>query len=464
MIIDNIQNILNINYDIIIIGSGPAGISVVLNLKESNLKTLIIEAGNLDPSLQVENFLSGKVLNDKYPKLEYLRARQFGGTSSLWGGNCNLMEDTDFNNWPINKTDLDRYINPAKKILNLKKKFFSEEIDKNIDILNLQWSNVNFLNYLDFFKDSKNHDLILNTSFLHFNGKNGMIKSATVFNSKKYILKSKKFILACGGIENSRLLEWSRKKNRNLINSQMPIGKYFMDHPYYHVGSGVIKVNKLKLLLKEKVPELNLILECERSLHLSPSKNFLKFEEIKDLKLQLKFKDLSNSFKRQLICVAPKYFQSLILKGELKDLSEIEIYVIHEQKPYINNRIELDNLDDPYGTPKIKLNWNFPEENFSYLEKFLIELSKFFIKYDLGRLSIENYKTKNIILGNHQLGGTRIGINSSDSVVDRNLKVHEIKNLYISGSSVFRTGSHAHPTFTIVQLSSRLADHLKNIN
>lgn len=205
-------------------------------------------------------------------------------------------------------------------------------------------------------------------------------------------------------------------------------------------------------------------MECERSLHLSPSKNFLKFEGIGDLKLQLKFKELSNSFKRQLICVAPKYFQNLILKGELKDLSEIEIYVIHEQKPYIKNRVELDNLNDPNGIPKVKLNWDFPKENFSYLEKFLIELSKLFINYDLGRLSIENYKNKNIVLGNHQLGGTRIGINSSDSVVDKNLKVHGIKNLYICGSSVFRTGGHAHPTFTIVQLSSRLADHLKNIN
>ena len=106
MIINNIQNILNMEYDIIIIGSGPAGISVVLNLKNNNLKTLIVEAGNLDPSLDIENFLSGKVLNEKYPRLEYLRARQFGGTSSLWGGNCNLMEDTDFANWPINKTDL----------------------------------------------------------------------------------------------------------------------------------------------------------------------------------------------------------------------------------------------------------------------------------------------------------------------------------------------------------------------
>ena len=113
-------------------------------------------------------------------------------------------------------------------------------------------------------------------------------------------------------------------------------------------------------------------MECERSLHLSPNKNFLKFEGIGDLKLQLKFKELSNSFKRQLICVAPKYFQNLILKEELKDLSEIEIYVIHEQKPYIKNRVELDNLSDPYGTPKVKLNWDFPKENFLIINRGVV--------------------------------------------------------------------------------------------
>ena len=33
------------------------------------------------------------------------------------------------------------------------------------------------------------------------------------------------------------------------------------------------------------------------------------------------------------------------------------------------NKVELDNLNDPYGTPKVKLNWDFPKENFLYLEK-----------------------------------------------------------------------------------------------
>ena len=45
-------------------------------------------------------------------------------------------------------------------------------------------------------------------------------------------------------------------------------------------------------------------------------------------------------------------------------------------------------------------------------------------------------------------------------VVDAHCRVFGIDNLYIGGSSVFTTGGHANPTFTVVQLSLRLADHL----
>ena len=61
------------------------------------------------------------------------------------------------------------------------------------------------------------------------------------------------------------------------------------------------------------------------------------------------------------------------------------------------------------------------------------------------------------------MGGTRIGVSVTDSVVDKNLKVHGIENLYITGSSVFRTSGHCHPTYTIVQLSLRLAEHIISI-
>ena len=63
----------------------------------------------------------------------------------------------------------------------------------------------------------------------------------------------------------------------------------------------------------------------------------------------------------------------------------------------------------------------------------------------------------------HQIGGTCAGKDQSNSVVDKNLKVHSIDNLFITGSSVFTTGGHGNPTYTIVLLSLKLADQLKKI-
>ena len=40
------------------------------------------------------------------------------------------------------------------------------------------------------------------------------------------------------------------------------------------------------------------------------------------------------------------------------------------------------------------------------------------------------------------MGGTRMGTNYNNSVVDKNLKVHSTKNLFITGSSVFATSGH----------------------
>ena len=60
----------------------------------------------------------------------------------------------------------------------------------------------------------------------------------------------------------------------------------------------------------------------------------------------------------------------------------------------------------------------------------------------------------------HHMGGTRMGDDQSNSVVDKNLKVHNTENLYTLGSSLFVTGGHSNPTFSIVQFSLRLADHL----
>ena len=61
------------------------------------------------------------------------------------------------------------------------------------------------------------------------------------------------------------------------------------------------------------------------------------------------------------------------------------------------------------------------------------------------------------------MSGTRMGNDHHDSVVDKNLKVHSFSNLFVSGSSVFRTSSHVHPTYTVVKLAIRLSEHIAKL-
>ena len=62
----------------------------------------------------------------------------------------------------------------------------------------------------------------------------------------------------------------------------------------------------------------------------------------------------------------------------------------------------------------------------------------------------------------HPSGTTRMSTDPAAGVVDPDCAVHGVEGLHVLGSSVFPTNGHANPTYTIVALAVRLADHLKD--
>ena len=62
----------------------------------------------------------------------------------------------------------------------------------------------------------------------------------------------------------------------------------------------------------------------------------------------------------------------------------------------------------------------------------------------------------------HHMGTTRMSDDPRAGVVDRDCRVHGVRNLYVAGSSVFPSAGHANPTLTIVALALRLAEHLRH--
>lgn len=67
------------------------------------------------------------------------------------------------------------------------------------------------------------------------------------------------------------------------------------------------------------------------------------------------------------------------------------------------------------------------------------------------------------MFGTHHSGTTRMSDDPKTGVVDVNCQPHGIGNLFVASSAVFPTNGYANPTLTIVALSLRLADHLKQL-
>ncbi|MDC1155749.1 GMC oxidoreductase [Candidatus Pelagibacter sp.] len=472
MIIKELKTLKDNNYFIIIIGSGPAGLTTALELEKRKIKSLILEAGNFKNENNPEEYLKGKIIGDEYTDISYSRLRQFGGTSSIWGGNCNPMYDQDLKEWPINSSELQKYNQVTREILNLDKKenFFLEKFNNNLNYYNIIWSNVKFgEKYLDHVKKSNYIHLCTNTIFENFEGNSKTIDLINCVNGNEKIkLKSKYYILACGGIENSRLLLWSKEINKNMFNAKMPIGKYYMDHPFHNVGEGLIFFEPFVSYFKKNNLKFKPHLTCNNNFYISGDSKFIKNQNIINSGLYIDFdtKNVNNIFK-QVRCLAPKFIKNIYENLNNKDKYKISISTLQEQESDINNKIILGKKKDPHGIPYPTLYWKK-----SFLERKSVrilgeEFSKVLIENNIGRINLNTYlyndDNYDVVVGNHQLGGTRIGDNISDSVVDRNLKIHDKNNLFINGSSVFRTAGHCHPTYTIVSLASRLADHLSKI-
>ena len=60
----------------------------------------------------------------------------------------------------------------------------------------------------------------------------------------------------------------------------------------------------------------------------------------------------------------------------------------------------------------------------------------------------------------HLMGGTIMGTDVGNSVVNSYGQTHEIPNLYIAGPGIFATAGASNPTYTIFALSLRGAEQL----
>ena len=465
MIFQDLNSIDLKNIPVIIFGSGPAGITTSLGLERKKIQSLIIEAGDETYNKDSQDFYKGKVTGDHLTDISLSRLRQLGGTSGHWGGWSKPMENYSFDSWPIKTKDLEGYTDRTCKILGIKNQFNKSKLNNYFNQIQFQYSNVRFTKkYKKHIKNSKYIHLVLNTQLSHFEGENKVVTNAVCISrnlTKK--IKSKYFILSCGGIENSRILLWAREHNKKLFNKNLPIGQYWMNHPWIIAGIGIVNKRELKKKLN------NNFIDYDGPLHFAAKKELLNDKKILSAAIYMNAKEdtkLVKEIVKDVLCVAPEYGKKIARMIFNKDLKCGNIFMNLEEPPNENNKITLDKKEkDFFEIPRVNLFYKQSNVSKITAKIFLEEFADLCRKEDFGRIAlkknVDEMQEFETLDNHHHLGGTRIGDNPNTSVVDKNLKVHFIKNLFVSGSSIFFTGGYTNPTFTIVQLSLRLGEHME---
>jgi len=463
MILNSFVELEENKFPVVIFGSGPAGLSLALELEKNNINCLLIEAGGEYFDEESQSYYKTNTEGTNLKDISNSRLRQFGGTSASWGGWCKPLSDFDIKKTGLNPDEIKKYQSKTCEILGIKNSFRESLINKDFNQIEFQYSDARFHEkYFSHIKASKNILLLLNTQLSHFDGQNKKVEKAIcISNGKFFDIKSREFILCCGGIENSRILLWTKFKNKNLLKDNFNIGKYWMTHYWILGGIGFIDLKNFKSFMQ------NNFLDREGVIHIASNDNNPKNKLQSGLYFSTN-EDLNfiKEVVKSILCIAPEYGKKIANLMLNKSLKCGNIFMHLEEDPIYDNKIVLDeNNKDFNQIPLVKIEYKSSLKSKKNAKSELEKLANLFKQKDLGRVALadEIYNLKEFEnLGSyHHMGGTRIGDSIQDSVINKDFKAHDISNLYVLGSSNFRFGTYKNPTFTIIQYSVKLANDLK---
>lgn len=250
-------------YDLCIVGSGPAGMTLANELSESGLRIAVLESGLLRPTARGDELR--KTESKGITIKPHSRERRLGGASTTWSGLSSPFDELDLDGrpyvpdsrWPVPQAELnaayricaERYRFPALEMfeggefgalrergdlqpnwVRLEEKVFLAAAEPQN--FGREWQRVFERPGIDLWLDASVTELV------------GVPNSSTVDSArtktrtgKTVDFRAKRFVLATGGLENARLLLLSRSQHdAGLGNANDQVGRYLMNHPKNYAG------------------------------------------------------------------------------------------------------------------------------------------------------------------------------------------------------------------------------------
>jgi choline dehydrogenase-like flavoprotein len=462
--------------DVCIVGAGAAGLTLGTELARHGVDVLVLEGGGLDYSHRSQDLYDAAVVGDPYFDPLTARLRYFGGSTGHWAGWTMRLRSMHFRphphgltpGWPIDESALEPYLAPAAERLNVPVPPEDEAVP---GCGSLRRTRLVYSTPVARFAETEPAvverlaalRVALNANVVDLELADGRVHGVVVadYDGNRVTVGARIVVLACGGIEVPRLLRYfNRRYGDALGNEHGLVGAYWMEHPEYDLG--------LFVQTDFDVPPPD---DQDRYSFVA-SEELIRRRNILDFRGDFKVYEYEGvkAVIADLACLAPNLAERVArsVDSGLRCVGALRLAC--EQEPRAANRVALADERDRFGVPKAVLHWTRSEADRRTVVTAAQVLAEHAAACDFGRVRLEPWTDDldftppqhGILAGHHHLGGARMGRHPREGVVDPNGRVFNTSNLYVAGSATFPRGGFSNPTFSIVALALRLADHLRH--
>lgn len=508
--------------DVCIVGSGPAGLTVALELQGSGLDVLVLESGGFEVTEELQDLYEVDMVGERFGRVDEpvpvssTRLRTFGGTSMHWSGYSRPMRAVDLEprpglgrpGWPITYDELAAHYHRALELLDIGPFRFDHQYwreqagmgpalvdDDVVETVVVQISQTTFGGtYRPAIEQASDVRVALHANLVGIvpaeSGRSVEHLEVATLAGRNLRVVADRYVIAAGGIETARLLLASARDRGGVGNANDLVGRGFCEHGQNTLGIAVLdrSPDDLSAYARAEVarpgsPDQTMYVQAAMLL----SDETLRREDMLGIEVQLYALPIDD--------VGPEYLSGPTLAdaGDLirtfdagRPSTMVGLSVISEQSPQPDSRITLTDDVDALGMPRARLDWRISDDDRRNIVRGMeivgarlgaagagrVQVTAGSLQPSgemglLGRFRLDPGATDHtgfhLAHANHHCCTVPMSADPAHGVCDADLRVWGFEDLHLAGSGVFPTAGVTSPTVTIVALSVRLAQHLRSV-
>jgi GMC oxidoreductase/FAD binding domain len=514
-----------IETDVLVIGAGVAGLILANRLRQKNKRVVVLESGAAKQTEETHPLNRIVQLGEAYSGATRGRFRCLGGTSTRWGGALipflpNDLSARPYVGLPASPVSVDAlrpYLHAVEELFGVDYGSYEEDFvdeararnyiptgDPDFQVRFAKWPSFKKRNVALLFDEQiqsdRNLHVSINSTATEFdvNVDSGRIVSVTGrhHNGNSITVAAKNFVACAGAIETTRLLLLLDRQQGGLVfEGCKAIGHYFYDH----ISVCLASIHAHDVLRLNRMAGFRFVGSTMRSLRFELSPSAQKAEGVGSAFGHISFRterdtgfDLLRNLLRSRQRGGTTPSNQLVV-GALRDVPYLvrlafwrgvhhqllwpdpaiyELHIVAEQLPQYENCITLSSESDWFGLPLAAINWRVTAQDRTTFPVFQRLFDRFWERQGLrgiGELDWATNSGSTLIDGVSQVdvyhpgGTTRMGVDRRSAVLDENLGVFGVPNLWAASTAAFPSGGGANPTLSLMLFTLRLADHLANL-